>query len=114
MFKPVDMNRITGAAKTFDVSVVEDGYIRIYGGMLTLGRRMANKRRDELSVSIEDIREALNLYDAEIQNKDIVVGYYNLQNGEGTLGNYEFVDYDPLLDGALLDGALPTMESEEK
>lgn len=27
-----------------------------------------------------------------------VVGYYNLQNGEGSLGDYSFVDYNPLID----------------
>lgn len=64
MVKSVEMNRITGTAKSFDVSVVDDGYIRIYGGMVVLGRRCANKRRDELSVSIADVKAAIAEYEA--------------------------------------------------
>jgi hypothetical protein len=62
--KSIEMNRITGTAKSFDMSVVNDGYIRIYGGMVALGRRCANKRRDELSVSIAYVKAAIAEYEA--------------------------------------------------
>lgn len=64
MVKSVEMNRITGTAKSFDVSVVDDGYIRVYGGMIAFGRKCANKRRDELSASIGDVKAAIAEYEA--------------------------------------------------
>lgn len=65
MIKSVEMNRITGTAKSFDASVVDDGYIRIYGGMVAFGRKCTNKRRDELSVSIADAKAAIAEYEVE-------------------------------------------------
>lgn len=65
MVKNVDMNRLTGTAKTFDISVVEDGYIRIYGGMMAFGRKRDNKRRDEMSVSIDDVKKVLAEYEGQ-------------------------------------------------
>jgi hypothetical protein len=83
MIKTVEMNRVTGTAKTFDISTVHDGYIRIYGGTIALGRRCANKRRDELSVSVDDFRAALADYDAAqagaVENKNVSE---RTQNGE--------------------------------
>lgn len=64
MNKSIEMDRITGTAKSFDILVVDDGYIRIYGGRVILGRRCANKRRDELSVSIDDVKAAIVEYEA--------------------------------------------------
>ena len=64
MVKSVEMNRIIGTAKSIDVSIVDDGYIRIYGGMVSFGRICANKRRDEMSVSIADAKGAIAEYEA--------------------------------------------------
>ena len=64
MIRTVEMNRPQGTAKTFSVDIVDDGYIRIIGGVLALGRRCANKRRDELMVNIEQVKAAIAEYES--------------------------------------------------
>jgi hypothetical protein len=59
MRKSFVVNKITGGKNNKNIELVENGYMRSYGGCIAIGYSSGNKSY-ELSVSVEDLEEFIN------------------------------------------------------
>jgi hypothetical protein len=57
--KNTNINRGKGTKKSFNMSIVDGGYIKVYGGMLAIGYKNTNSQDFFLSASIEEIEELI-------------------------------------------------------
>ncbi len=64
MIRVVKMTRTQQTSKSTDLSLVDEGYINVQGGIFSLGRKTGKNRRDELTVSIANVKAAIADYDA--------------------------------------------------
>lgn len=64
MIRVVKMTRTQQTSKSTDLSLVDEGYINVQGGIFSLGRKTSKNRRDELTVSIANVKAAIADYDA--------------------------------------------------
>lgn len=64
MIKTVDMTRLQGNSKSFNLSLVDEGYIEINNDAISFGRKTGNNRRDKLTVLIADVKAAIAEYEA--------------------------------------------------
>lgn len=64
MIKTVDMTRLQGNSKSFNLSLVDIGYINLNKDTISFGRKTGNNRCDELVVSIADVKTAIAEYEA--------------------------------------------------
>lgn len=64
MIKVVKMTRTQQTSKSTNLSLVDEGYINVKRGVFSLGRKTGNNRRDELTVSIDNVKTAIADYEA--------------------------------------------------
>lgn len=64
MIKVVKMTRTQQTSKSTNLSLVDEGYINVQGGIFSLRRKTGNNRRDELTVSIANVKAAIADYEA--------------------------------------------------
>lgn len=60
MKKAVIVNKGKGSKNNLSIDLVNNGYIKRYGGMFAIGYTGANGQDYFLSVGVEDVREFLN------------------------------------------------------